>query len=131
MTLKETMDADVDAVFLQSDEFAIAVAYTPEGGALRNIKGILHEDVSEHFESGSADLDFDVFGLEISAVDDVTGVLTPGLSGRGGNAGDTLTFAGSADTWYVRKILQEGRMSATKMHLLLIANSQAAFFEMA
>lgn len=44
MTLREQMDADVSNVFLNTDEHAEDVTYTPKGGAARTIAVIIDED---------------------------------------------------------------------------------------
>jgi len=50
MTLKEQMSADVSAVFLNTNEFAQAVTYTPSGGGGSSINAVFDESADPSYE---------------------------------------------------------------------------------
>lgn len=128
MSLSDTINADVTGLFFAGNgDFDVALAYIEQGVASRTIQGIWEDSEDPIFETGTADLDFDVKRIWIPCADNVAGVLAPTVSGRGGNSGDQFTAAGDSRTWYVRKILQNGKGTVSKAHLLLVATSKAAF----
>jgi len=47
MTLKTDMIADLDSVFFNVDEFAVAGIYTPTGGTATSIKVLFHKEYDE------------------------------------------------------------------------------------
>jgi hypothetical protein len=47
MTLKTDMIADLDNVFFNTDEFAVAAIYTPTGGTATSIKVLFHDEYDE------------------------------------------------------------------------------------
>lgn len=123
MPLQDVIKND-QRIFFNANDFATPAVYTPQSGAARNINIKITDEVDEVFETGTADLDFDVLTILIAA-DDTTGVAVVSEMGRPG-AGDTLVIpTNSSPVWYVRKNRTRAADSKMGKHRLLIANSQA------
>ena len=94
MTLREQIQSDVAAVFLNTDEFAESVSYTPLGGAATPIDGIFSgdehsaEDVSDGREKLRRGR------LRISRSD----VANPGH-------GDTVSI--NSEDWFVAGVIEQ------------------------
>lgn len=125
MSLKATIRADVDRVFLNTNDFAELISYTPAGGIARTIKAIPETQIEIHFmDVGHVDLAFERRAYWISAIDDTKGVITPKLHGKYGDAGGdrvTLTEIGDVRTWLVKQM-----KTVKHFHLILIVDNAAA-----
>ena len=53
MTLQSDLDSEINEVFLDSDDFADAVTYTPSGGSASPINGIFDKQYPAENERGS------------------------------------------------------------------------------
>lgn len=132
MSLSDVITADVSGLFLNTNDFAVSLALTLQGGDSRTISVIKEGNIDAIFETGTSSLDYDIDTFLISAVDDTNGRVDPQVSGRGGNAGDSFKVNNTGSTWYFRKILQDGRPASSGgcgsgMHRILCATSQAAW----
>lgn len=82
MTLREQMESDVSSVFLNTDEHAETVTYTPKNGTARSVTVIIDEDGS------LTDLDGNRIGKNVAQVfaeRSESGIPTPAL-------GDTIAL---------------------------------------
>ena len=127
MALGDVIAADVTGIFLNED-FRKTFTITPQGGIARAIYVQVMDEIDQVFDTGTADIDFDTKEILVCSGDNTNGLIAPSVTGRGG-VGDTGVFAGSAVTWYVRKVLEDGRQGSG-MHRLLIANSNVAWPEL-
>lgn len=83
MTLREQMQADVAAVFLNTDEHAELITYRPARGEPREIAAIVNEDVLSPGQEGLLEREHSFYIL--AARDGTTGIDSP-------QAGDTISF---------------------------------------
>lgn len=100
MTLREQITTDVSAVFLNTDDFAETVTYTPKSGDARQVSAVVDE--SERYEEGVRGGKRKVTVLEVLVSrDETTGIATPkfgdGLSRRlTGKENETFSFRGES-----------------------------------
>lgn len=86
MTLKSLMAADIDDVFLNTDEHAEEVLFTPVNGPQRSITAVIDEKPSEIREDGNHLLNLRVISVFVKR-DATTGISAPAM-------GDTLQWDG-------------------------------------
>lgn len=102
MTLRTQMQADVSAVFLNTDEHAETVSYTPSGGSARNIPAVIEDEMSADIRFGE-----DGKGIPKSAtlyvdIDDTVGVDDPTVDA------DTFTFRSTV--WKLKEVERQDGM---------------------
>lgn len=122
MGIQQQMQSDMWIFFDPTNGFAVNVSYTPQGGSVRTIAAIMDEEIDAEFETGTADLDYDVADFHFRADGDVYGIVSVSEAGRGG-AGDSFVLNGT--TWYVKKKLARPADAATFEHVLRCSTSQA------
>lgn len=83
MTLREQMQADVSAVFLNTNEHAETITYTPYRGVARSIVAIVNEDVLSPDNEGVREQEHSI--AVFTSRDGTTGIDAP-------QAGDVITF---------------------------------------
>jgi hypothetical protein len=86
MTLRDVMESDVTDVFLNTDEHAESITYTPKGGTARTITAIIDEDAQ--FIATQTDAALADMAAIYATRDPLTGIDQPQL-------GDTITFTRS------------------------------------
>lgn len=106
-----------------------AITYTPAGGVARVINVYRQPTISPEFYGGTDIFDYDATELHIYSDDDTNGVKIPKCTGRA-SPGDSFVFnsGAPAGTWYVKKLLQDGRGNGS-LHRLLVANTAAALVD--
>jgi hypothetical protein len=122
MSLQDQIQADVGDIFLNTEDFAVEITYTPQGGTPKTIKAIVTEGQDTELYTGTTVFDFIVTEILISSIDNTDGHVAPLETGRTG-AGDKVNLPVHSDDFYVKKILEDGLDAATHMHRLLIANT--------
>lgn len=123
MSLQDVMKADMPMLFA---DFGVDVVYAPivpgMGTSPRTIKAIMESEIDPEFETGSADLDFDVARVRFQSVNDSAGIVTVSEQGRG-TAGDTFVL--NSVTWHVKKNLSRPNDAATYEHVLVCSTGDA------
>jgi len=110
-------------------QVGLAASYTPQGVATRTIYVIVYPTSDSEFYTGAEVYDYDVREMEIYSKDDTSGVIAPKCTGRDG-AGDKVVLPdNSSVSYYVKKILVDGRNSSTCLHRVLIANTVGALLD--
>jgi len=112
MSFKDNLASDVDKVFLNKDEFAEEVIYTPKGGSPKTIRAII---VRSRLDSGGEDAGRILRKqCEVYIANDATNGVASIDKGD-----DKIQFpeipGGSNATWIVLDILRTGKM----WHLLV------------
>lgn len=110
MTLKADMAADVAALFLNTDDFAESVTFTPNGAASGFTCSVVPGDVDAGFgaaPSGQADRRLCPFFASLAALR--AGILGIELAVRDPTRLDTITFASGAfaGTWIVERCVPD------------------------
>jgi len=109
-------EADFDAAFTSPglDVFGETIAYTPNGGSVRNISAVVARETRAPVYNETGRNFYNTMEIHISADDDVSGVVTPKELRNGGDA-DTCVIDGQ--TWLLQRVLE--RNVAGMHHLLL------------
>jgi len=102
MAFKDQMAADAANIFLNTDEFAESISYTPYGGAAKTIKAIVTRNrISPDSQEQGRVL---INQVEIQIANDVTNGIATVTKGQ-----DTVSLpaflGGSASTWRIVDIL--------------------------
>lgn len=71
MTFKTRVASDVKDVFLNADEFAETITYTPHGGAAQTINAIVIRDPAEPDEGGLGGQEYSLYADVTIATEDV------------------------------------------------------------
>ncbi len=113
MTLKTQMSSDAIKVYLNSDEFAEVITYTPKGGSAKSIKAVI---VRNRLEAGTEDAGRILRNqCEVYIANDATDGVTSVDKGD-----DILQFpeqvGGSNISWVVEDIISK---SGGMWHLLV------------
>lgn len=126
MGIQDQMKADMGIYYDAVNGFAVNVSYTPfvpgSGASPRTIPTLMDEQTDAEFETGTADLDFDIVRFRFRSDNDVTGVMTISEQGRG-SVGDSFVLNGT--TWYVKKKLTRPNDANTFEHILICSTSKA------
>lgn len=104
MALSDIIIDDVGRVFLNANDFAVSISVNNQdaGTNPRTIKAIVNTVQEYHVREGNTALQYRTKTIEISAKDNVEGVVTPKVRGIVTDAGGmTVTLPGDAATWYV------------------------------
>jgi len=106
------------------------IIYTPQGGVARTFYAVRMPTIDAEFYGGTETFDYNATEMHVYSGDNTNGVALPKVTGRDGGIGDTLVFnsGAPAGTWYVKKLLQDGRGNGN-LHRLLIANVPGALVD--
>ena len=117
----DTLMGNANVDFLA--QFGIDIQYTPAGGTVRTIRGVLEPPNEDNIREGNVELQYTFRQLWISSRNNTEGVTAPKQRGKsGGLGGDTLTIEGGATTWYVQGV----DSSEPGMHRLEIVDNSGA-----
>lgn len=121
MGIQDQIKADQGIFFDSTNGFAVSAQLTPQGGSVRTVNVIMSDAIACEFRDGNQTIKYNKRTLEISAVDDVSGLTVPKLQNRDG-AGDMYVIDGT--TWYAIDMIREGKSSGTWAHEIVISDKR-------
>ena len=115
MALADTIQNDIAGVFLNPNDFAVVVQYTPQGGTQKAIYAVIDPELQDVEFPTAANRKWHQRFVHVSAAD----VPNPMKLAIDGGSGDTLTFSDST-VWHVVDCPVNGIEAGTGMHTLQV-----------